>query len=284
MCVKKLFEYLTGLTFTLVALQGYAAEVATIEMQSAKNDGAPVTRTNVITIDDKRVRIDYLGVESKKTAVTPYLLTLNAGKDWVFGDLKDNQFYCAKMDMKDFFHDLGDIISRIDKYTDPEFFDTKVELLVKEAGPEILGYSTTHLRIKTTAKFSASFMHKKFKYGITKVGDIWYTNDRQVHPAKQRWVEALTHTGYEQLDQLSSGFRSKITGPILKQNTVMEITNYKENKVDKYIENMRAVSLKVVASSEIPEATFDKPDCKKINKKQTRKAASSMFKEGKLKL
>ena len=188
------------------------------------------------------------------------------------------------MDMKDFFHDLGDIVSRVDKFTDPEFFDTKVELLVEEAGPDILGYSTTYLRIKTTAKVNASFMFKKFKFGMSKVDDIWYTNERQVHSAKQRWVEALTHSGYEQLDQLSSDFRSKITGPILKQKMVMEITNYKKNKVDKYIENMRAVSIKEVASSEIPEATFEKPDCKKINKKQTRKAANSMFKEGKLKL
>lgn len=280
----ELRECFIGLVFMSAALPGYAAEVATIEMQSGKNDEAIITRTNIITMDDKRVRIDYLGVDSEKTAITPYLLTLNAGKDWVLGDQKDDQFYCAKMDMKDFFRDLGDIISRIDKFTNPKFSDMKVELLVDEPGPEMLGYVTRHLRIQTTAKVKASVLTKKFEYGMTKVDDVWYTKDREVHPAKQRWVEALTHSGYEQLDQLSSGFRSKITGPILKQNSVMETTDYKKNKVDKYIENIRAVSLKELKSSEIPEGTFSKPDCKKINKKQTKEAATSMFKEGKMTL
>ena len=280
----KLPEGFIGLVFMLAALPGYAAEVATVEMQSGKNDEAIVTRTNIITMDDKRVRIDYLGVESKKTAVTPYLLTLNAGKDWVLGDQEDDQFYCAKIDMKDFFRDLGDIVSRVDTYSNPKFSDTKVELLVEEAGPQILGYSTTHLRIKTTAKVRASFMFKKFEYGMTKVDDVWYTNDREVHHAKKRWIKALTHSGYEQLDPLSSGFRSKIKGPILKHNTVIETKDYKKNKVDKYIQNVRAVSLKELKLSEIPEATFSKPDCKKIDKGQTKDAAKSMFKEGKLTL
>ena len=284
MCVIRARDLFVGLIFAFATLQAYAAEVATIEMQSGKNDEAIVTRTNIITMDSKRVRIDYLGTDSKKTAVTPYLLTLNAGKDWVLGDQKDNQFYCAKLDMKDFFRDLGKIISRVDKFTNPKFSDMKVELLVDEPGPEILGFATRHLRIQTTAKVKASVLTKKFEYGMIKVDDVWYTNDREVHPAKQRWVEALTHSGYEQLDQLSSGFRSKITGPILKQNTVMETTDYKKNKVDKYIENIRAVSLKELKSSEIPEATFSKPDCKKIKKKQTKDAATSMFKEGKLTL
>ena len=186
--------------------------------------------------------------------------------------------------MKDFFRDLGKIISRVDRFTSPKFSDMKVELLVDEPGPAILGYATRHLRIQTTAKVKASVLTKKFEYGMIKVDDVWYTNDRKLHPAKQRWIEALTDSGYEQLDQLSSGFRSKIKGPILKQNTVMETTDYKKNKVDKYIENMRAVSLKELTSSEIPEATFSKPDCKKIDKKQTKDAAKSMFNEGKLTL
>lgn len=284
MCVIRARDLFVGLIFTFATLQAYAAEVATIEMQSGKNDEAIVTRTNIITMDGKRVRIDYLGTDSKKTAVTPYLLTLNAGKDWVLGDQEDGQFYCAKVDMKEFFRDLGDIVSRVDRYVNPKFSDMKVELLVDEPGPEILGYATRHLRIQTTAKVKASVLTKKFEYGMTKVDDVWYTKDREVHPAKQKWIEALTDSGYEQLDQLSSGFRSKITGPILKQNTVLQTTDYKKNEVDKYIENVRAVSLKELKPSEIPVATFSKPDCKKIDKGQTKNAAESMFKEGKLKL
>jgi hypothetical protein len=44
------------------------------------------------------------------------------------------------------------------------------------------------------------------------------------------------------------------------------------------------VSLKELKSSEIPEGTFNKPECKKIDKGQTKDAATSMYKGGKLTL
>lgn len=194
-------ECFVALILMISVLQAHAASVINIEIEASKNDEASVTNTNIITIDDKKVRLDYLGAETAKTETTPFLLTLNAGKNWIMGDQQDNEFYCAKVDMKDFFNDLGDIVSNIDTFTNPRFSDMKVELLVEEPGPEMLGYTSTHLRIQTTAKVKASILFKKFEYGITKIDDIWYTKAREVHPAKKRWIEALTHSGYEQLDQ-----------------------------------------------------------------------------------
>lgn len=277
-------ESLVGLVLMIGALQVHAASVVNIETESSENGESKGTQTQIVTIDDNKVRLDYLGAESEKSATTPYLLTLNAGKNWILGDQKDNQFYCAKVDMKDFFRQLGKIVSRIDTLVNPEFSDMKVELLVEEPGPEMLGYATTHIRIKTTAKVKASLLTKRFEYGMNKVDDIWYTKEREVHPAKQRWIEALTQSGYEQLDQLSSGLRSKIGGPVLIHNSAMEVTNYKENKVETYGREVRVVSIKELKSSEVAEGTFTRPDCKKINKGQTKDAAKTMFKEGKLTL
>jgi hypothetical protein len=277
-------ESIAGLVLLIGALQVHAASVINIETESSENGESKGTQTQIVTIDDKKVRLDYLGAESQKSSTTPYLLTLNAGKSWILGDQRDGQFYCAKVDMKGFFRDIGKIVSRIDTLANPKFSDMKVELLVDEPGPEILGYATTHIRIQTTAKLKASVMMKKFEYGMNKVDDIWYTKDREVHPAKQRWIEALTHSGYEQLDQLSSGLRSKVGGPILIHNTEMEVTNYRENKVETYGKKVRVVSIKELESSEVPVGTFTKPDCKKIDKNQTKDAAKSMFKEGKLTL
>ena len=236
-------ESLVGLVLMTGALQVHAASVVNIETESSENGESKGTQAQIITIDDKKVRLDYLGSESEKSATTPYLLTLNAGKNWILGDQRDGQFYCAKVDMKDFFRYLGKIVSRIDTLANPEFSDMKVELLVEEPGPEMLGYSTMHVRIKTTAKVRASVLTKKFEYGMNKVDDIWYTKEREVHPAKQRWIEALTHSGYEQLDQLSSGLRSKVGGPILLHNSVVEVTNYKENKVETHGRNHQGTGI-----------------------------------------
>ena len=277
-------ESLVGLVLMIWALQIHAASLVNIETESSRDGESRGTLNQIVTIDGKKVRLDYLGADSEKSATTPYLLTLNAGKSWILGDQRDNQFYCAKVDMKDFFRDIGDIISRIDTLANPKFSDMKVELLVDEPGPEILGYATTHIRIQTTAKVKASVMMKKFEYGMKKVDDIWYTKDREVHPAKQRWIEALTQSGYEQLDQLSRGLRSKVGGPILIHNSVMEVTNYKENKIETHGKKVRVVSIKELESSEVPVGTFTRPDCKNIDKGQTKDAAKSMFKEGKLTL
>jgi hypothetical protein len=97
-------------------------------------------------------------------------------------------------------------------------------------------------------------------------------------------TEETAQKVWEQLDQLSSGLRSKIGGPVLIHNSAMEVTNYKENKVETYGREVRVVSIKELKSSEVAEGTFTRPDCKKINKGQTKDAAKSMFKEGKLTL
>jgi len=273
----------SSLFFLTYALQVHAASLINLEVEVSKNDKTSKNK-NVITLDGKKVRVDYLGSEPEKTETTPYLLTLNAGKSWIIGNQDEGEFYCAKVDMKDLFRDLGDIISRIDSFTNAKFTDDKVEVILQETGPEILGYATTHVRIKTTANIKASILVKRFKFNLNKIDDVWYAKGHAIHPAKKRWIEALTHSGYENLDKLSSNVRENINGSILKQESVMKITNLKKNVVDTYARKLRVVSIQELDSSAVAKGTFVKPKCKKIKKSQTKGVAKSMFKEGKLAL
>ena len=283
MNIKRL-QSLAVLVLMLGTLSVQAASVIQLEIESSKNGEPAARNTNIITIDDNKVRLDYPGAETQKTATTPYLLTLNAGEDWILANTKDNKFYCAKVDMNEFFRELGDIMWNMDNLTNPKFSDMKVELLVEEPGPEVLGYATTHLRFQTTARIKATVVFKKYEYGMVKTDDIWYAKDREIHPAKKRWIEALTHSGYEPIDQLSSELRSKIPGSILKQDSVVKTTDYKKDKVDSYEQKVRVISVKEVKSSEVAAGTFNKPDCKKISKSQTKDAAKALFTEGKFTL
>jgi hypothetical protein len=265
-------------------LPAHAASVVYLEIESSKNGESKGTNTNIITIDEKKFRLDYLDTENKKTKTTPFLSTLNDGKDWVLADQKDNKFYCARIDMNDFFRDLGDIMWNMNSLANPKFSETKVELLAEEPGPEMSGYATTHLRFQTTARINARVLLKKFEYGMTKTDDIWYTKEREIHPARKRWIEALTHSGYDQIDQLSSELRSKIPGAILKQDSIVKITDYKKDKVDTYERKVRVVSVKELKSSELPEDTFTSPKCDDLSDNQINDMAKSIFKEGRLTL
>ena len=281
MCIKRRGN-IAVLVFMLATLPAQAASVIQLEIESSKNGEAIPTNTNIITIDGDKIRFDYLGAEKEKTATTPYLLSLNAGKDWILGDNKGDKFYCAKVDMNDFFRELGDVMWNMGSLANAEFSDTKVELLVEEPGPEISGYATTHLRFQTTARAKANIIVKKFEYGMTKVDDIWYTKDLEVHPAKKRWIEAITHSGYEQVDELSSELRSKIPGHVLKQNSVVKTTDLKKDKVDTYEQKISVVSVKELKSSEVAEGAFSLPKCKNISNSQIKDAAKKMFTEGRV--
>ena len=275
---------LIALVFLMCSLPAYSANVVQIEIESSKNGVSKGVNTNIITIDEKKWRLDYLGTEKTKTETTPFLLTLNGGKNWTLADSQDNEFYCAKIEMNDFFRDLGNIMWQLNSLANAKFPEMKLELLLEEPGPEISGYATTHLRFQTSVKANARILFKKFEYGMTKVDDIWYTKDLQIHPAKKRWIEALTHSGYEHIDQLSSDLRSSIPGPVLKQNSVIKITDYKNDQVDTYERKIRVVSIKELESSEVPKDTFTRLDCEDIDESQIKDAAGSIFREGRLNL
>lgn len=267
----------------ICSMQVNSAEVIKLEIEQGKNDKSS-KNINIITVDEKKVRVDYLGNESEKTDTTPYLLTLNNGKSWVMGNRDDDEFYCADVDMKDFFRDIGDILSRLDSFANAEISNGKVELVLQEKGPKILGHATTHIRLQTTANLKASVMFKKFGFTVKKVDDFWFAKDREMHDVKKRWIQALTQSGYEVLDTLSRESRANIRGPVLKQDSVMQLTNTKKNKVDTYTRKLRVVSVRELESSQVAEGVFAKPKCKKIKKSQTKNAAKTMFKEGKLTL
>ena len=283
MNIKK-FSGFTALAFIMGILPAHSASIVYLEVESSKNGEPRDTNTNIITVDENKFRLDYLDSGNESTEQTPFLLTLNDGKDWVLADQKDNMFYCTRIGINDFFRDLGDIMWNMDSLANATISESKLELLLEEPGPEISGYDTIHLRFRTTARVNARVLFKKFEYGMTKTDDIWYTQEREIHPARKRWIEALTHSGYEQIDELSSALRSKIPGALLKQMSVVTITDYKKGKVDTYERNVRVASIKELESSEVPEDTFTSPDCNDISDSQLHDAAKAIFKEDRLSL
>lgn len=276
-------RFLGGACLTFFACQLHAATIAKVAVDITNKDKS-TSNTHIITNDGDKVRVDYLDATGAKTKTTPYILTLDAGKTWVMGNQDKDEFYCAQIKMEDFFKELGEIIAKVDSFVNVTYSDDKVQLISEEPGPEMYGYKTTHMKIQTTASAKAQILFKKFDYSINKIDEVWFVKGQFFHVAKQRWVQALTNSGYGQLDKLSSRYRELLNGSALRHESVMEVTNNKKNNTDIYRREMKVVSIEHVEPSSIPADIFLKGDCDGMSDKQFKNAVKTMFKDNKLTL
>ena len=270
------------LVFLFVALP-VAAETlrVTIVTDMVEKDKPKDKDTEIITIDgDKKVRIELLGKEEKPSDTTPYLLTIDGGNNWVIGNKQEA--YCAQMDTKEFFQYLGSLALKVEGIANMEITDPQVKKVLEQKGPKILGYPTTHVRLVTTAAGKASVVFQKYDYKVQITDDIWYSDDLAMHPVRKCWLEALSNSGYPQLDTLIDQWATNIPGAILKQESVMKLTNVIKNEEETHSENTRVVSVEKLKPSDVPKQTFGMPACKSISKKEMRGTAKDLFDKGKL--
>ena len=274
----------TGLFFLIcifINLPIFAATVVNIEIELTDN-GKTKKKNEIITIDGDKARLDFLGEAKERTDKTPYLLTVDGGKSWVLGNTYKGEFYCANVDPQSFFKNIGEIVTNVMELVNPKVFDIKVNKTKEAPGPKILEFPTTHVQLVTTANAQATFMFKKYEYNLKITDDVWYTTKLEIQPFRKRWMEALTQSGYEKLDNMFADWTKKVPGPILKLETQVVLKNVKKNETDTQKEKAEITSFKEVKASELPKGTFDVPKCKDINQTQLESTAKDMAKEGKL--
>ena len=273
--------WITLLAFLFLALPVAADTLrATIETEIVDKDKKEQD-SEIITIDgDKKVRLEFLGEEKKTSDKTPYLLTIDGGNTWVIGNKAEA--FCAQMDTGEFFRYLGSLALKFEGIANMEISDPQIKKVLEEKGPKIHGYPTNQVRLVTTANGKAAVMFTKYDYKVHITDDIWYTTNLEMHPVRKRWMEALSTSGYKQLDNLINQWVDKIPGAILKQESVIKVTNVIKNREDITTEKTRVVTIEKLKSSDIPKQIFQMPKCKKISKKEMRSTAMELFERGKI--
>lgn len=273
--------WITLLAFLFLALPVAADTLrATIETEIVDKDKKEQD-SEIITIDgDKKVRLEFLGEEKKTSDKTPYLLTIDGGNTWVIGNKAEA--FCAQMDTGEFFRYLGSLALKFEGIANMEISDPQIKKVLEEKGPKIHGYPTNQVRLVTTANGKAAVMFTKYDYKVHITDDIWYTTNLEMHPVRKRWIEALSTSGYKQLDILINQWVDKIPGAILKQESVIKVTNVIKNREDITTEKTRVVTIEKLKPSDIPKQTFQMPKCKKLSKKEMRSTAMELFERGKI--
>jgi len=266
----------------LTAFTVNAGTRGVIEVEIIKGESVE-KHAEIYTFDDERFRIDFVGEDLKITDETPYIMTVDGGEQWVMGDKPKDKFYCSAVNTEEFFRNLGDQVTNA-----VEFFNVKAESptikqVLEEPGPDIMGLSTTHVRLETDARAYAWFLFFKFEYTVKIIDDLWYTTDVEIHPIRKKWINALTQSGNNIIDQTFTDYTSKLPGPVLKSESVMDITNVRKDSVKTEKQSTVVTELEEITPEEM-DRIFKMPECETMDDDEIQEKGKALFSAGKIML
>ena len=264
------------------SIAAHAGIRAILDIEVIKGDSVE-RYAEIVTFDEERFRIDFVGEDKKVTEESPYIMTTDGGNTWVMGDKPKDKFYCTSMKTDEFFQVVGDKVSGA-----IDFFNVKAETPtvtknLEQPGPVMHGLNTTHVQIETNANAYAWFLFFKFEYSAKVTEDIWYTSDVDIHPVRQKWLDAITQSGNSIIDQYTNDYLSNLPGPVLKIKSVMEITDKRKNTT-KVQEERASYSEVTELSSEELDKVFVMPKCEPMDEEEVEEKAKALFSAGRIML
>lgn len=271
------------LLFTVFTVDaGEAGMRDIVEVEVIKGDNIEKS-TEIFTYNGSRGRIDFPGADNKVTEQTPYIMTVDGGENWIMGDKVKDRFYCSEMQTEEFFKNIGAQLTNAIDFFNVKAENPTIKKILEEPGPEMLGYKTTHIQLETNAKAYAWFLFIKFKYSVKIISDIWYTTDVEIHPIRRKWIDALTQSGNNIIDSMYTDFISNLPGPILKKQSVIDITDVRKNETKTQKVHTQVTEVKELSSEEL-DKIFKMPECEAMDDDEVEEKAKFLFYTGKLAL
>ncbi len=275
-------RFLLTLIMLLMVFTVEAGKQAVIEIEIIKGDNVE-KRVEIITLDEERARIDFVGEDRKIADETPYIMTVDGGQHWVMGDKPKDKFYCSAVNTEEFFKNLGDQVTHAVDFFNVKAESPTVKQILEEPGPDIMGFKTTHVQLESNAKAYAWFLFFKFEYNVKIVDDLWYTTDVEIHPIRKKWISALTQSGNNLIDELFGEYTLKLSGPILKSESVMDITNVRKKSTKTEKQRTVVTEIKEMKPDEL-DKMFIMPECEKMDDDEIQEKGKALFSAGKIML
>ncbi len=228
----------------------------------------------IVTIDEKRARIDILGKSDERTADTAFLMTLDGGKTWLLRYA--GKPVCGQADSRDMFRAVGSKLKTLGRLASANIRDPSVSKTLDQPGPDILGHPTRHVRLHSTMKGSAQLAFAKWEYEVEMVEDLWFAEDIPVHPIERAWFDALSDIGIAQLDSLFEQLGQHSTGMLLRRNAAYTLKDLRENKTERSSELYEVVSIEEIPADQLSPETFRPMACEQLSSKKLIDAAKDM--------
>jgi hypothetical protein len=183
-----------------------------------------------------------------------FLITKDGGQTVFLVD-PDEKTY-AEWDLRALLGGAGAALNGLGPVLKVEFTEPKVEKLLEEAGPDVVGLPTRHYRYRTSYTMKMKVLGMGNESSVVSEEDIWAT-DKLQDAALSIWLRSdPPRTGNEQLDKVIASSRGKVAGFPLKMVTVSTSTN-KKNKQMTTRTTMEVTELDTKANA--PGSSFEIP-------------------------
>ena len=210
----------TAATITAHALAGLEITTKTITEgdPSARGKGQTHSIVTKMTASGEKARIDFVEGKTPAASEGGYLLSRDAGKTFFMVSPKDKTY--MKWDTEAMMGMAGAMGGMMKmQITDP-----KMEKMLDEAGPVMLGYPTQHYKFRTSYQMSMSIMGFKNQMSVVKEDETWATTKMDV-TAFSAWMNKSPKTQNAELDKLIAMEKGKMSGLPLKTISVQTTTD-----------------------------------------------------------
>jgi len=263
-----------ALTTLLASGPARAALRYETELEIVREDKTKILREKVTAAGD-RARIDFINVDGSSDG--SYLVTNDGGKTLAIHD--GSRSICATWDTAEFFKTAGEVLEKGKRTFNADITSVERVLVKEEAGPELQGFPTRHLSLRTNYRAQASVLFIKFEFSVEEIDQVWMTDGIEMPAFESRWLSAGTQTGSEFINEHASKWNQFVDQPVLKHTNEVTVTNVKSGKAFSKVENFKVTLLEEVADADLHPDYFSIPNCQKVSSKEMNKEAKRMLKK-----
>jgi hypothetical protein len=201
-------------------------------------------------VDGNSAKVEFADSKNEMMKKGTYLLTTDGGTTIYLVNPKEKTY--SVWDMNAMMQFAGGAMGMM-KMT---ITDPKVERLLEESGPAILGYPTTHYKSRTSYAMSVSVIGMKSQSTIVKEQETWATT-ALADAGFGIWLRNAPKSGNEELDKLVEAEMGMVKGVPLKTVTVTTTTDTKRKKAETSTMTMEVTTLQAM---DVAESNFAIPD------------------------
>ncbi|HXU34669.1 MAG TPA: hypothetical protein VN851_29170 [Thermoanaerobaculia bacterium] len=239
----------TSLVAPVAARAGFHFQATT----SAETPRGPQKTVVEAWADGDKGRVDFKESANPIAGAGTYLLTRDGGRSILLVDPEEKTY--GEMDLDAMLGSLGAVMGGMGPLLKIEISSPKVETLLDEAGPTLLGQPTRHLKFRTAYQMTVKVFGRGKANDVLTEEEFWVT-DRLLDKSFAVWLRtAKPKTGNADLDRLIAAETEKIKGVPLKSITVT--TTSQGGKVQKTQSTMEVTALdnfvKAPVSFDVPK-------------------------------
>ena len=241
--MRRLILILIVLLAASVAFAGVTYTVVT----STSQDGETVTMKVRTTVDGSNARIEILEGGGAPFTAGSWMLTRDGGKTFTVVDPARKTY--SVLTIK---NSMDDVDARIERQTKVTNSTPEITRVSQEAGPELLGYATSHAHFRTTYVVTFTLVDS-FTAHVTREDEVWAAPALKTLSAKE--APALSAGAQMGIDPLAGHPDFRQLGFPLKR-----ITETKSESVDGTIESsVTKMEVKDVKEGPVEPSTFEIP-------------------------